>query len=177
MGRATAKRKPTAAPGALGREERRVLMESLNRDGLRIATHFGLRFRAILAERTGVVGHYGICHEDGLIKIRLVHATRGTPLKYSSLVNTLCHELAHLKYCDHKDNFRRFYAKLLQWARKQEIYRPRGVVPQEPCGLSPAERREVLESLRQSVSGGPCEERVAGSSQLPLFGRRLDPSG
>ncbi len=171
------KKLETAArtPG-LGREERRVLMESLTRDGARIATHFGLRFRAILAERAGVVRHYGICYEDGLIKIRLQHATRGTPLKYSSLVNTLCHELAHLKYFDHKEGFRLFYATLLEWSRKQGIYRPHGTVPEEPCRLSPSERREVLESFRQAAAGGSSAAGEGGTSQLSLFERRLDPS-
>ena len=171
------KRKSRAAAGALGREERRVLMESLSRDGARIAAHFDLRFRAILAERAGVVGHYGICYEDGVIKIRLQHATRGTPLKYSSLVNTLCHELAHLKYFDHQESFRRLYAKLLEWARRQGIYRPRGVVSEGRCGLSAAERREVLESMRQAVAGRRRGEQAAGNTQFSLFESRLDPSG
>jgi hypothetical protein len=73
----------------LDRAGARELIGRLNRDGRRIAEHFRLAYRAIVAERPSARGHYGICYEDGLIKIRLQHATRRTPLKYSSLVHTL----------------------------------------------------------------------------------------
>ncbi len=156
---------------ALRREHRKALMERLQSDGARIAAHFGLTCRGIVAERPGVVGHYGICYEDGLIKIRLQHATRGTPLKYSSLVNTLCHELAHLKFFDHQEGFRRFYARLLAWARAQGIYRPRGMDSAPDCRLTPAERREILRSLRAALDGSaqsPAEQPPV-RGQLTLF--------
>jgi hypothetical protein len=146
-------------------------MQRLQSDGARIAAHFGLTCRGIVAERPGVVGHYGICYEDGLIKIRLQHATRGTPLKYSSLVNTLCHELAHLKFFDHQEGFRRFYARILAWARAQEIYRPRGVDSAPDCRLTPAERHEILRSFRAALDGSrpsPAEE-LPHRGQLTLF--------
>ncbi|TDI14125.1 MAG: hypothetical protein E2P04_01470 [Acidobacteria bacterium] len=156
---------------ALRREQRQALMERLQSDGARIAAHYGLTCRGIVAERPGVVGHYGICYEDGLIKIRLQHATRGTPLKYSSLVSTLCHELAHLKFFDHQEGFRRFYARLLAWARAQGIYRPRGVASAPECSLTPAERREILHSFRAALDGSapsPAAEPPA-RGQLTLF--------
>ena len=159
------------SPLALRREQRKALMERLQSDGARIAAHYGLACRGIVAERPGVVGHYGICYEDGLIKIRLQHATRGTPLKYSSLVNTLCHELAHLKFFDHQEGFRRFYARLLAWARAQGIYRPRGVDSAPDCRLTPAERREILRSFRDALDGStqsPAEEPPT-RGQLTLF--------
>jgi hypothetical protein len=156
---------------ALQREQRKALIERLQSDGARIAAHFDLTYRGILAERAGVVGHYGICYEDGLIKIRLQHATRGTSLKYSSLVNTLCHELAHLKFFDHKEGFRRFYARLLAWARAQGIYRPRGVDTGPDCRLSAEERREILQSFRAAVDGSalPIGQELPPRSQLTLF--------
>ena len=129
----------------LNRQEARALIERLNRDGARLASRFGLTYRAIVAERPSVRGHFGICYEDGLIKIRLQHATRGTALKYSSLVNTLCHELAHLRYFDHDEGFQGIYAELLGWARRRAIYRPTRrptAVPEiEECGVSAPERR------------------------------------
>ena len=67
---------------------------------------------------------YGICYEDGVIKIRLRHAVTGRPLRYSSLVSTLCHELAHLRYFNHGVRFRVFNMELLEFAREQGIYRP-----------------------------------------------------
>ena len=67
---------------------------------------------------------YGICYSDGQIRIRLRHATTGRSLKYSSLVNTLCHELAHLRHFNHGDRFKAFYFQLLEYARAEGIYRP-----------------------------------------------------
>ena len=52
-------------------------------------------------------------------------ATTGKPLKYSSLVNTLCHELAHLRHFDHGPRFKAFYFEILDFARESGIYRPR----------------------------------------------------
>jgi hypothetical protein len=67
---------------------------------------------------------YGICYEDGAIKIRLRHAVTRRPLRYSSLVSTLCHELAHLRHFHHGVRFRAFNMELLEFAREQGIYRP-----------------------------------------------------
>ena len=78
-----------------------TLIERLNRDAGRIAQRFGLRYRAIEAERANVKSRYGVCYSDGVIKIRLRHAVTGRSLKYSSMVNTLCHELAHLRHFHH----------------------------------------------------------------------------
>jgi hypothetical protein len=101
-----------------------VLIGRLNRDAERIGRHFGLRYRAVQAERHDVTSRYGVCYSDGVIKIRLRHAATGRSLKYSSLVNTLCHELAHLRHFNHGPRFRAFYLRLLDFARAEGIYRP-----------------------------------------------------
>jgi predicted metal-dependent hydrolase len=100
------------------------LMESLNRDAERIALQFGLRYKSIGAERANVTRRYGVCFSDGVIRIRLRHAVTGRPLKYSSLVNTLCHELAHLRHFDHGARFERLYRRILEYARRHGVYRP-----------------------------------------------------
>ena len=89
-----------------------------------LAAHFDLRYASIAAEAEGVVGHFGICYADGRIRIRMRHATTGRLLKESSLVDTLCHELAHLKHLDHSLRFRGFYEKILAEARRRGWYRP-----------------------------------------------------
>jgi len=111
------------------KRENEELLERLRRDATRITRHFGLQFRCIEAERANVKRRYGICYSDGTIRIRLRHVTTGMPLRYSSLVNTLCHELAHLRHFDHSARFERFYLQLLGWARAQGIYRPRRAGP------------------------------------------------
>ena len=102
----------------------RDLVERLNRDAERISRQFGLQYKSVTAERANVTSRYGSCCEDGAIKIRLRHAVTGKPLKYSSLVNTLCHELAHLRYFHHGERFKSFYLQILEFARAQRIYRP-----------------------------------------------------
>lgn len=134
----------------MDRATARGLMAQLQRDARRIAEHFELRYRSLRAERPGVNAHYGICYSDGSIRIRLRHATTGRPLKYSSLVNTLCHELAHLRYFDHGPRFKAFYFEILDWARAEGIYRP-GRIRVRPRAPEPqgsrAPRRSTPEQL------------------------------
>jgi predicted metal-dependent hydrolase len=133
----------------------RRLIELLNRDAERIAGHFGLRYRSITAERVGVRSRYGVCYADGAIKIRLRHATTGRPLKYSSLVNTLCHELAHLRHFNHSPRFKAFYFEILDHARACGIYRP---------------GRSAIAPARQPAPAPARRTAPAGPRQLDLFG-------
>jgi len=108
----------------LDRREKKALMARLESDAQRICARFGLRYRVLEPERANVKRRYGVCFSDGTIRIRLFHVTTRKPLKYSSLVNTLCHELAHLRHFNHGPRFQDFYAQLLAWARREGIYRP-----------------------------------------------------
>jgi predicted metal-dependent hydrolase len=117
---------------------RSELMDRLNRDASAIALQFGLRFRAIEPERAHVRRRYGVCYADGTIRIRLAHAVTGEPLRYSSLVATLCHELAHLRHFNHGLRFRSFNQRILAWARQAGIYRPRSEAPAPRAAPRPA---------------------------------------
>ena len=114
----------------MDRRQKEALLRRLEGDAQRIAHRFGLRYRVVEAERANVKRRYGICYSDGTIKIRLRHATTGRPLKYSSLVATLCHELAHLRHFDHSKRFQRFNRELLKWCRREGIYRPNTKAPE-----------------------------------------------
>lgn len=103
---------------------RAELIARLQRDAAVIATRFGLRYRVIEAESPRVKRRYGVCFRDGTIRIRLAHVVTGRPLRYSSLVATLCHEMAHLRHFDHGLRFRSLNQSLLEWARRSGIYRP-----------------------------------------------------
>jgi hypothetical protein len=105
-------------------QARRELIDRLRRDGRRIAARFELEYEGIDPENARVKRRYGSCHSDGRIKIRLTHVRTGRPLKYSSMVDTLCHELAHLKHFNHGPRFKAFYFQILDWAREQGIYSP-----------------------------------------------------
>ena len=147
--------------------EASALIEQLERDAARIAERFGLRYRAIEAERTHVRSRYGVCYADGRIRIRLRHAATGRSLKYSSLVNTLCHELAHLRHFDHGPRFKAFYLRVLEFARGQGIYQP-GPVPQ----LARPDAREELATARAVPPRRPRASAVTPAGdprQLQLF--------
>jgi len=128
-------------------------MGRLNRDAVAIALRFGLRYRVIEAERPKVRRRYGVCYADGTIRIRLAHARTGEALRYSSLVATLCHELAHLRHFDHGPRFRTFNQTILAWARSKGIYRPRSPEP-----------------VREAPPREPTARPLEGPSQLRLFG-------
>jgi len=120
---------------ALRAGQKAALWGRLEADAKRIAEHFGLRYSRLEPEREGIRAHYGITYSDGTIRIRLRHAATGRPLKYSSLVNTVCHELAHLKHFNHGERFKAFYFRLLEWARAEGVYRPSTTEPLPPVQL------------------------------------------
>jgi hypothetical protein len=122
--RALAAEVPRPLGPKTARDENAATIEKLRAIAAQLAAHFGLRYSAIDAEAEGVVAHYGICYADGRIRIRLRHAKTGRILKESSLVDTLCHELAHLKHFDHSLRFRRFHQRVLDEARRRGWYRP-----------------------------------------------------
>ncbi len=105
-------------------DENREIMDKLRRWAGELGRMFDLSYTSLQAEREGVTGHYGVCYEDGAIRIRLRHARTKRLLKESSLVDTLCHELAHLRYMNHGLRFRRLYQEILDQARRLGHYRP-----------------------------------------------------
>ena len=147
-------------------------MQRLNRDAALLARHFGLRYKAIEPERANVKSRYGVCYSDGVIKIRLRHAVSGRPLKYSSLVNTLCHELAHLRHFNHGERFRDFHRRILEFARARAIYRPaRRRLPGSSAprtAAPPAVPVRGAPTSRQPVRGSDTAARAP--VQLALFG-------
>jgi predicted metal-dependent hydrolase len=133
------------------RVESRKVMERLRRDARQIAANFGLSYRELRAEKPGVNHYYGVCYRNGCIHIRLRHATTGRLLRYSSLIDTVCHELAHLRHFDHSERFEALYERMLGYAREQGIYRP---------------------SRRNSRQQEPPPQGLPDAIQLPLFGGR-----
>ena len=149
-------------PDTVESEAPESLIARLNRDAERIAARFGLRYAAVEAERPRVRRRYGVCFADGTIRIRLRHAATGRPLKYSSLVNTLCHELAHLRHFNHGLRFQRLYRQILEYARGERIYRP------GPALLASAPPRRAPQQL--APARGALDGACAAPLQLALFG-------
>jgi len=162
----------------MDRKTRRELVARLNRDGAVLAAHFGLRYAAIEAERANVTSRYGACFSDGTIRIRLRHAVTGRPLKYSSLVNTLCHELAHLRHFNHGPRFKALYLQILERARRLGIYRPGRAPGASPARGVPAPRRPgetppaVTPPPRARPPGGLRPEAGRGGPPAAIARRR-----
>ena len=145
----------------MDRKTRRELVERLNRDATLIAARFSLRYHAVEADRANATSRYGICYSDGTIRIRLRHATTGRPLKYSSLVNTLCHELAHLRHFNHGPRFKDFYLRMLAYARDVGIYQPGRPRRARPTAALPAPASRTATPPQPTPS--------VGAVQLDLF--------
>jgi predicted metal-dependent hydrolase len=134
------------------------ILERLERDAKELAERFRLPLTRITKEDARVKRRYGSCDDRGVIRIRLRNSRNGNPLKYSSLVATLCHELAHLLYMNHGVRFQRLYARILSYARENRIYRPRTVAPHGKT--SP--KRAALDPRAPGPPGG-------GASQVRLL--------
>jgi hypothetical protein len=144
-----------------------TLIAELERDAARIARVFGLRYRVIEPERPQVKRRLGVCYRDGTIRIRLFHATTGRALKYSSLVDTLCHELAHLRHFNHGRRFQAFYRTLLEHARREGIYRPGADAPPRLEAVRP--RAPELAPRTPARTSPAVAAARSGPQQLALF--------
>jgi hypothetical protein len=140
-------------------------MERLRRHGAILAESFHLPLRSLKPESPRVKRRYGICDEDGNIKIRLRSVRTGELLKYSSLVDTLCHELAHLKHFDHGRRFWAFYERIRNYALRRGIYRPGPERPISASVIAP-----VPPSLRPSISDAARRTATGERRRRPISG-------
>jgi len=101
------------------------LLAKLRRDAQRIAKCFKLRYLDLDVEPQRVRSRFGSCDEDRRIRVRLHNLRTGRFLQYQNLVHTLCHELAHVKYLNHSNEFKMLNERILGWARAKRIYRPK----------------------------------------------------
>ncbi len=148
-------------------------MARLERDALRICARFRLRYRVLEPERANVKRRYGVCFSDGTIRIRLMHATTRRPLKYSSLVNTLCLELAHLRHFNHGPRFQAFYGQILEWARREGIYRPGSSPRPGPDPRSPGTHATTV--LVRIQGSGRAAARAGAPDRVAPSGRTSPP--
>jgi hypothetical protein len=146
-------------PGGLELGDYRELVERLRRDARRVAERFGLPPFDLDADRPDSHDRYGICFDDGRIRVRLVHARTGRPLKYSALVDTVVHELAHLRYMNHGQRWEALYQRMLLWCRNNGVYQPRRTEP--AARPEPADLLVAPEQLALFGRGSSCATRRA----------------
>ena len=118
--------------------QRRAVLARLRSDAVALASHFRLKLRSVDAEGPRVKRRYGVCYSDGSIRIRLCHVRTGKLLKYSALIDTLCHELTHLRHFNHATRFQMLYRQILAHARRTGVYRPGPVGDEAPRSPRPA---------------------------------------
>jgi hypothetical protein len=116
--------RPPKTKGGLVIGDYRELVDRLRADAARVAEQFHLPRFELDADRPDASDRYGVCFDDGRIRVRLVHARTGRVLRSSALVDTVVHELAHLQHMDHGPRWEALYEQMLAWCRRQGIYAP-----------------------------------------------------
>jgi hypothetical protein len=146
-----------------------AVLRYLRHHAERLAQIFELPLRSLHAESPRVRRRYGVCFADGTIKLRLRSVRTGELLRESSLVDTLCHELAHLRHLDHSRRFHRLYERILAYARRHGIYRP-GAPSRWPAAERAQPAVEVIAVTRvTTVERGHALPERRAPLQLELF--------
>jgi predicted metal-dependent hydrolase len=134
--------RPRKKKGGLEIDHYRELVDRLRADAAKVAEHFKLPPHELDADRPDVHDRYGVCFDDGRIRIRLIHARTGRPLRYSALIDTVVHELAHLRHMNHGPRWEALYEKMLAWCRREGIYSPQ---PRRSTGATPEPPRPLTQ--------------------------------
>jgi len=145
------------------RRNEEELLDRLRRDAATLAEPFELRYASIGKTRRDA-RIYGCCDLEGHIRIRLRSRISGGFLRYSSLLATLCHELAHLEHFNHGKDFRALNERLLAYARVVGLYRPaRGAARPAPAPAPPA----VVAALRPALVAASRPKKPKRGARLP----------
>jgi hypothetical protein len=180
--------RPKRKRGGLEPESYEAVMQRLRDDAIRVARVFKLPEFDLDADRADARDRYGLCFSDGRIRIRLVNVRTGHTLKYSAMIDTVVHELAHLRYMDHGPRWEALYRRMLEWCRIQGIYEPRpvGAAPKRvrKPAAAPTEPYAAQLSLfaspkppRPEKKGSPPPEPLATRDQVELAQRLLHALG
>jgi len=95
----------------------RQIIDRLRRKARRIAAEFNLKLTRV-DEMNSRSKNAGVCFAGGLILIRLHRRNTRRHLSSRWLLDTLCHELAHLRHLNHGLKFRDLYHEILGHARR-----------------------------------------------------------
>ena len=107
-----------------GKQEVVDILAKVKREVQPILRKFGLKFTTM--KESVAEGTLGFNRGRRIIALNV--RQRADPMKirkYSAIMRTMIHELAHLKHMDHSRAFYDFDEELLAFARKKGIYKPR----------------------------------------------------
>ena len=107
-----------------GKEEVAAILAKVKREVQPLLREFGLKFKTL--KESVAEGSLGFNRGGGGI-IALNVRQKRFPMKlrkYSAVMATMLHELAHIRHMNHGPQFKMFEIELREWARKKGIYKP-----------------------------------------------------
>ena len=113
------------------KEEAADLLAQIQKEAKPILKHFGLSYETI--KESVAEGSAGFNRGRRIIALNV--RQRSDPMKFrkfSAIMSTMIHELAHLRHMNHGPQFRAFDSELKAWAKKRGIYRPGASQPAKP---------------------------------------------
>lgn len=107
-----------------GKEEVAAIIGRIERDVKPLAKAFNLRFKTM--KESVAEGSLGFNRgAGGTIALNVRQKKNPMKLrKYSAVMRTMIHEMAHIRFMNHRREFHDFDQELLAWAREHNVYRP-----------------------------------------------------
>ena len=105
------------------KEEVAGMLATIERDIKPILREFGLSYQTM--KESVAEGSLGFNRGGRTIALNIRQKRDPMKLrKYSAIMSTMIHELAHLRHMNHGPGFKAFEAELKAWARSRNIYQP-----------------------------------------------------
>lgn len=105
-----------------GKEEVAAILGKVKRDVQPILKAFGLSFQVM--KESVAEGSLGFNRDRRTIALNVRQKANPMKLrKYSAIMRTMIHEIAHLRHMNHTRQFMDFDNELLLWARERGIYK------------------------------------------------------